>query len=109
MLRLTPRLPAPLTLPTSTIPIHLDIIRYGLTVRFSRCTWDDQGCHQVWYADRTKRIWGHMSRVCVGKTSSGKFLLYSRWWNNRTLTMLFQYRGPAADPEQERTLGPWPG
>ncbi|EXL67137.1 hypothetical protein FOPG_16717 [Fusarium oxysporum f. sp. conglutinans race 2 54008] len=35
----------------------------------NRCTWDDQACHQVWYADRTKRIWGHMSRVCVGKTS----------------------------------------
>ncbi|KAM0351798.1 hypothetical protein ACHAPU_002310 [Fusarium lateritium] len=35
----------------------------------NRCTWDDQGCHQVWYADRTKRIWGHMSRVCVGQTS----------------------------------------
>ncbi|KAH7471573.1 hypothetical protein FOMA001_g13616 [Fusarium oxysporum f. sp. matthiolae] len=34
----------------------------------NRCTWDDQGCHQVWYADRTKRIWGHISRVCVGKT-----------------------------------------
>ncbi|CAJ0547551.1 Ff.00g043050.m01.CDS01 [Fusarium sp. VM40] len=34
----------------------------------NRCTWNDQGCHQVWYADRTKRIWGHMSRVCVGKT-----------------------------------------
>ncbi|KAF5000036.1 hypothetical protein FGRMN_2046 [Fusarium graminum] len=36
----------------------------------NRCTWNDQGCHQVWYADRTKRIWGHMSRVCVGKTTS---------------------------------------
>ncbi|KAF4951392.1 hypothetical protein FSARC_12922 [Fusarium sarcochroum] len=34
----------------------------------NRCTWDDQACHQVWYADRTKRIWGHMSRVCTGKT-----------------------------------------
>jgi hypothetical protein len=44
-------------------------------VNLSRCTWDDQACHQVWYADRTKRIWGHMSRVCVGKTSNSKFVL----------------------------------
>ncbi|EXL90039.1 hypothetical protein NOF04DRAFT_4227 [Fusarium oxysporum II5] len=32
------------------------------------CQWEDQNCHQVWFADRTKRIWGHMDRVCVGKT-----------------------------------------
>ncbi|EXA30389.1 hypothetical protein FOVG_18222 [Fusarium oxysporum f. sp. pisi HDV247] len=32
------------------------------------CQWEDQDCHQVWFADRTKRIWGHMNRVCVGKT-----------------------------------------
>ncbi|KAL4724359.1 hypothetical protein ACLX1H_008973 [Fusarium chlamydosporum] len=32
------------------------------------CQWEDQDCHQVWFADRTKRIWGHMDRVCVGKT-----------------------------------------
>ncbi|KAH6887134.1 hypothetical protein B0T10DRAFT_607888 [Thelonectria olida] len=32
------------------------------------CNWEDQGCHQVWFADRTKRIWGHMDRVCVGTT-----------------------------------------
>ncbi|KAF9770780.1 hypothetical protein IL306_011617 [Fusarium sp. DS 682] len=37
----------------------------------NRCTWNDQGCHQVWYGDRTKRIWGHVSRVCVGKTDKG--------------------------------------
>ncbi|KAH7150304.1 hypothetical protein B0J13DRAFT_499263 [Dactylonectria estremocensis] len=33
------------------------------------CQWEDEGCHQVWFADRTKRIWGHMDRVCVGTTS----------------------------------------
>ncbi|KAI5456845.1 hypothetical protein BGZ63DRAFT_434054 [Mariannaea sp. PMI_226] len=37
----------------------------------NRCTWNDQGCHQVWFADRTKRIWGHVSRVCVGQTNVG--------------------------------------
>ncbi|SCO91271.1 uncharacterized protein FRV6_15399 [Fusarium oxysporum] len=30
--------------------------------------WEDQDCHQVWFADRTKRIWGHTDRACVGKS-----------------------------------------
>ncbi|KAL6399782.1 hypothetical protein AUP68_17189 [Ilyonectria robusta] len=36
----------------------------------NQCNWEDQACHQVWFADRTKRIWGHMDRVCVGTTDA---------------------------------------
>jgi hypothetical protein len=56
-------------------PSTLDICILMLTIKPSTCEWDDQGCHQVWYADRTKRIWGHMDRVCVGTTKAGKYIL----------------------------------
>lgn len=35
----------------------------------SICTWDDKKCHQVWYADRVMRVWGHAQRVCTDKGS----------------------------------------
>lgn len=48
----------------------------SLHSHYSTCIWSDQACHQVWYADRVKRIWGHASRVCVGTTKAGKRLLF---------------------------------
>ncbi|KAI1427971.1 hypothetical protein F5Y12DRAFT_734454 [Xylaria sp. FL1777] len=34
------------------------------------CTWNDQNCHQVWYAQRDIRLYGYFTRVCNGKTSN---------------------------------------
>ncbi|KAI1408065.1 hypothetical protein F5Y13DRAFT_194771 [Hypoxylon sp. FL1857] len=34
------------------------------------CFWDDQKCHQVWFAQRNRRLYGYAARVCEGKTKS---------------------------------------
>ncbi|KAI0839544.1 hypothetical protein F5Y06DRAFT_303218 [Hypoxylon sp. FL0890] len=34
------------------------------------CFWDDQKCHQVWFAQRNRRLYGYAARVCEGKTNS---------------------------------------
>ncbi|KAI0179901.1 hypothetical protein GGR52DRAFT_217909 [Hypoxylon sp. FL1284] len=35
----------------------------------NQCTWNDQGCHQIWYAQRDARLYGYAVRVCNGKTN----------------------------------------
>ncbi|KAI1137481.1 hypothetical protein F5Y05DRAFT_419415 [Hypoxylon sp. FL0543] len=34
------------------------------------CFWDDQKCHQVWFAQRNRRLYGYAARVCEGKTGA---------------------------------------
>ncbi|KAH7200627.1 hypothetical protein BKA60DRAFT_546894 [Fusarium oxysporum] len=38
----------------------------------NRCTWDDQACHQVWYADRTKRICKTSDTLAVQQQTKNK-------------------------------------
>jgi hypothetical protein len=48
------------------------------TENSNSCTWDDKGCHQVWRAQRVRRIYGYISRVCQGDTSSKVMMHYKR-------------------------------
>ncbi|KAI6083042.1 hypothetical protein F4821DRAFT_281377 [Hypoxylon rubiginosum] len=36
----------------------------------NQCTWEDDKCHQIWYAQRDARLYGYAMRVCNGKTDS---------------------------------------
>ncbi|KAI1373484.1 hypothetical protein F4677DRAFT_448312 [Hypoxylon crocopeplum] len=34
----------------------------------NQCTWEDDECHQVWYAQRDVRLYGYSTRVCNSST-----------------------------------------
>ncbi|KAI6082496.1 hypothetical protein F4821DRAFT_281790 [Hypoxylon rubiginosum] len=36
----------------------------------NQCSWEDDKCHQVWYAQRDVRLYGYAMRVCNGKDTS---------------------------------------
>ncbi|KAI1772143.1 hypothetical protein F4818DRAFT_189295 [Hypoxylon cercidicola] len=37
----------------------------------NQCSWEDDKCHQVWYAQRDVRLHGYAMRVCNGKNKKG--------------------------------------
>jgi hypothetical protein len=36
------------------------------------CTWDDKGCHSIWYAQRNMRLFGYLARVCEKQVPASK-------------------------------------
>ncbi|KAH9907216.1 hypothetical protein F4778DRAFT_799554 [Xylariomycetidae sp. FL2044] len=41
---------------------------------YNTCTWEDEECHQVWYATRNVRVYGYVARICNGKGKGGSML-----------------------------------
>ncbi|KAI2616775.1 hypothetical protein GGR54DRAFT_608849 [Hypoxylon sp. NC1633] len=47
------------------------------------CTWQDDQCHQIWYAQRDMRLYGYAMRVCVGSTKSTNVQMNEQKSNGR--------------------------